>query len=316
MTEFTDSDYYFIMDKGIVNEKVLPENLVNYEESLFSSDFLVDKGTIIANEDRNLLKNSDLESFFDSFKQSEMDGLDNYLEFGFTTVFEDENYELIFDSIQNIEGENAAYLISITNSTATKELYQQFLSIAILIAILYLISLVLVSIVISNRNLLESISYSDGLTNIYNRRKFEIDLNAELLRNKRNRTNISFIMFDIDYFKKVNDNYGHKTGDYVLETLSSIISGNIREGDCFARYGWEEFIIMLLNSDKEESRKKAEELRKLVENHIFGKAGQITISLGVYQLHDADNYDIITENVDKAMYKAKEGGRNRVHCCE
>ncbi len=304
------------MDKGIVNEKVLPENLVNYEESLFSSDFLVDKGTIIANEDRNLLKNSDLESFFDSFKQSEMDGLDNYLEFGFTTVFEDENYELIFDSIQNIEGENAAYLISITNSTATKELYQQFLSIAILIAILYLISLVLVSIVISNRNLLESISYLDGLTNIYNRRKFEIDLNAELLRNKRNRTNISFIMFDIDYFKKVNDNYGHKTGDYVLETLSSIISGNIREGDCFARYGWEEFIIMLLNSDKEESRKKAEELRKLVENHIFGKAGQITISLGVYQLHDADNYDIITENVDKAMYKAKEGGRNRVHCCE
>ena len=123
-------------------------------------------------------------------------------------------------------------------------------------------------------------------------------------------------MFDIDHFKRINDTYGHKTGDYVLENLAVIIKQNIREVDFFARYGGEEFIILLLNSSKEQTLLKAEELRKVVSEYSFKGIDQITISLGVCEYLKEDTYESITSKVDKAMYEAKENGRNRVCCFE
>ncbi len=316
LTELTDSDYYFVIDKEVVYDKVYSEYLDNYQVTEFSENFLVDIGTIINCQDRNLIEERNFEDFLGSFDVDEIEKLDEFIEFGFSTKYEKKNYEVIFTPIANIEGEDVAYMISISEINGVRDLYLQNLLVGGLIFSLYIGILLLSGIFIRNRNLLQTISYSDGLTNISNRRKFEIDLNIEISRAKRYHNDLSFIMFDIDHFKDVNDTYGHKTGDYILEKLASIIKSNIREDDLFARYGGEEFIIMLFNSNKQETINKADELRKLVEGYKFDVVGQVTISLGVYKFKDEDTYETITEKVDKAMYAAKKAGRNKVKYIE
>lgn len=316
LTELTDSDYYFVIDKDVVYEKVYYEYLDNYEEAVFSEDFLVDLGTVIDCEKRNIIEKCDFDNLLATINAYDIQPMVDFEEFGFSINYDGEIYEAIFTPVVNVEGESVAYFISISKDNGALLLYQQSVFIGVLITFTYIISLLITWFLIRNRNLLRSISFSDGLTGIYNRRKFESDLNYEISRTKRYPVDLGFIMFDIDYFKKVNDTYGHSVGDYVLETLTQVVKTNIRENDCFARYGGEEFIIMLLNSDKEETIKKAEEIRVLVENYDFETVGQVTISLGVYEFKEADTYETITEKVDKAMYKSKERGRNKVSCCD
>ena len=312
LTKLTDNDYYFVISKDVVFEKVYDEYLDNYEESIFSEDFFVDLGTVINCEERNLIEECDFDDLLATFTAGDVEPMRDFDKFGFSTEYEGEKYEVIFTPITNIEGESVAYFISITKDNGAFLLYQESVLIGILITAIYIGGLIITWVLIRNRNLLKLISYSDGLTNIYNRRKFEIDLNYEISRNKRYPFNLGFIMFDIDHFKKVNDTFGHAAGDYVLETLAKIVKNNIREDDCFARYGGEEFVIMLLNSNKEATIRKAEEIRVLVENYEFIDIGQVTISLGVYEFKEADTYEDITEKVDNAMYESKETGRNKV----
>ena len=316
LTELTDNDYYFVIDKDVVYEKVYVEYLDNYEDTVFCQDFLVDVGTVIDCENRNLVDDCDFNDLLATFSTDDIKPMEDYNEFGFSTNYNDNEYEVIFTPIVNVEGESVAYFISISKDNGAFTIHQQSLVTGALITLLYIGTLIITSILIRNRNLLKSISYSDGLTNIFNRRKFEIDLKYEISRTKRYPFNLGFIMFDIDHFKKVNDTYGHRVGDYVLETLAEIIKPNIREDDCFARYGGEEFTIMLLNSNKEETIKKAEHIRILVENFEFETVGKVTISLGVCEYIKMDTYDMIIEKVDKAMYKSKENGRNKVSCSD
>ena len=316
LTELTENDYYFVISKDVVYEKVFDEYLDNYEESIFSEDFLVDLGTVIDCEERNLIEECDFNDLLATITAKDIESIKDFNEFGFSTDYEGDRYEIIFTPITNVEGEEVAYFISISKDNGALLLYQQSVFIGVLITAIYIGFLLITWVLIRNRNLLKSISFSDGLTNIYNRRKFEIDLNYEISRTRRYPFDLGFIMFDIDHFKIVNDTYGHSAGDYVLETLAKIVKANIREDDCFARYGGEEFVIMLLNSTKEETIKKAEEIRVIVETYDFETVGQITISLGVYEFKEADTYEDITEKVDNAMYKSKERGRNKVSCCD
>ena len=129
-------------------------------------------------------------------------------------------------------------------------------------------------------------------------------------------------MIDIDFFKKVNDTYGHSTGDFILKTVSKIIRSRLREYDIAARYGGEEFAILLPFTDETEAAMVAERLRKAVENKVIDiekvntkndiKTIKITISLGIYQFKSADKTQDLLMNADKALYEAKESGRNMV----
>jgi diguanylate cyclase (GGDEF)-like protein len=128
---------------------------------------------------------------------------------------------------------------------------------------------------------------------------------------------LSLIIFDLDHFKKLNDNYGHDAGDYVLKEMAQVIRSNgIREQDVFARYGGEEFVILLPKTNLKQSFEIAERLRKLIESKEFiydGKRLPVTASIGVadYRQGVVTGTDLF-KRADEAVYKAKEGGRNQV----
>ena len=119
-------------------------------------------------------------------------------------------------------------------------------------------------------------------------------------------------MLDIDFFKKVNDTYGHDIGDKVLIQLTNKIKHLIRDSDIFCRYGGEEFIIIMPHCTAKKALEKAEYIRKIVEKLTITPLKQLTISLGVTEVKKEDTIENMIKRVDKALYYSKENGRNRV----
>jgi diguanylate cyclase (GGDEF)-like protein len=161
---------------------------------------------------------------------------------------------------------------------------------------------------------LEVKAMTDGLTGLFNRRKLNLALEAEIARAFRHRTGFAMIMFDIDHFKVINDTRGHRLGDEVLQALALLIAGTIRKEDILARWGGEEFAILSPCANLEQGRQLAERIRRVVEDHdIAGVA--VTISLGVAHYEEGDDGDDLTRRADEALYRAKQNGRNRVEVC-
>lgn len=162
------------------------------------------------------------------------------------------------------------------------------------------------------KQMLEKLSVTDRLTGIYNRLKFDRDLEFEISFSRDNDYEFSLIMIDIDHFKRVNDTYGHDVGDIVLKQLVEVVKTQIRDTDIFARWGGEEFIVMARMSGLSKARSLAERIRESVEKSEFEIVGNITCSIGVASYVDGDTEKSIAKRVDEALYAAKESGRNRV----
>ena len=159
---------------------------------------------------------------------------------------------------------------------------------------------------------LEGMAYTDSLTGIYNRLHFSRLLNSEINKAKRYDEQLSIIFFDIDYFKQINDAYGHPAGDTVLKEMAEVISCTNRSSDVFARYGGEEFIILAAFTNIEGAMEHAQRLRKDIEQHHFPN-GRVTASFGVTEFNpSSDNRESLLERADRAMYQAKSDGRNCV----
>lgn len=158
----------------------------------------------------------------------------------------------------------------------------------------------------------EHISVVDKLTGIYNRGNFDEALEAWCNEGKGKDVAFSVILFDVDHFKKVNDKFGHLLGDKVLQQLARIVEQGIRGTDVFARWGGEEFVILLPNDDIEKAGLLAERLRMKIEQATFEEIGTVTVSFGVVSYKKGDTPVTVMQRVDKALYAAKEGGRNRV----
>ena len=162
----------------------------------------------------------------------------------------------------------------------------------------------------------------DALTGFYNRRQLEERIKQEVANAKRQHAPLCGIMTDIDFFKSVNDNYGHAVGDLVLKTIAKIIRGQLREYDIAGRYGGEEFSILLPFTKVEEARMVAERLRKTIESKVIDissvnkdsdvKQIKVTLSLGIYEMKPDDNDEDLLQKADKALYEAKNTGRNKV----
>ena len=152
----------------------------------------------------------------------------------------------------------------------------------------------------------------DNLTGIYNRHKLN-DLLQDYFSPeiKINLDHLTFILFDIDNFKEINDTYGHLAGDKVLKQLTAIIKENIRRSDIFARWGGDEFILVIENSTLEKTIKITEHLRQVIAKTIFEEVGHITCSFGISSYQEGDTINKMMKRVDQAMYNAKKGGRNK-----
>jgi len=155
----------------------------------------------------------------------------------------------------------------------------------------------------------------DPLTGCYNRREFKTQINRNIASAMRHKTPLSVFMLDIDYFKKVNDTYGHQAGDQVLKSITSLVKKNIRTDDILARYGGEEFMVILPRTGKREAMELADRIRfkiektpiKTTENSIY-----ITASFGVASLKGNGNATELIKAADTMLYKAKLNGRNTV----
>ncbi len=155
----------------------------------------------------------------------------------------------------------------------------------------------------------------DGLTQIHNKRYLFEALEKELIRARRYDRQLSLLIFDIDYFKNINDQYGHLAGDHVLRELARIVQERIRRDEVFARYGGEEFVIVLPETPLAGGVALAENLRGRVETHPFSFQGEripVTISVGCAMLAEEKAAADLIQRADDKLYEAKRGGRNRV----
>ncbi len=224
-----------------------------------------------------------------------------------------ENYLIVFTDLTEIEKrerelENALEEIMVLNEELNKRSQQLEIALASLDMKLFETE--------RAKEEAEKLAITDPLTGLYNRRYLEEKLSHELIRAKAYSRYLSIIMADIDYFKKINDTYGHKVGDEVLKGLALILKANIRGEDVVARYGGEEFVIVLPNVSKYDAYRIAERIRIEIEETSFKEIGvpeKITVSFGISSFPDDGEEAIdLLKKADQALYQAKSLGRNRV----
>jgi diguanylate cyclase (GGDEF)-like protein/PAS domain S-box-containing protein len=233
-----------------------------------------------------------VESVFEDFKDM-LSAIDQApdgerLEFPYIFSGEQHYYDLQVSRIDDGKGQLVGRLITMHDITQRKSIEQQ----------------------------LRILSITDSLTGLYNGRHFFEVLEKEFARARRYGHPLSLMMFDIDFFKGVNDKYGHQIGDQMLQLLASSCQQVIRKADVLARYGGEEFILLLPETDSDRARSLAERLRKKVAGlKLKTPRGivQVTISVGFTQLGDQEkDIDEFIWHVDQALYKSKDRGRNRI----
>jgi len=159
---------------------------------------------------------------------------------------------------------------------------------------------------------LNELATTDELTGINNRRELLRKLRNDIMRAKRFDLPLTILMVDVDRFKQINDNYGHQKGDEVLKGIAKIFADNLRNVDYVGRYGGEEFLVVLPNTDKKGGVVVAEKLREKIEEESFADEIKATASFGVAELGKDENLNSFVNRADGAMYEAKQRGRNQV----
>lgn len=190
------------------------------------------------------------------------------------------------------------------------------MTVTIFIIITFFISVLFFLFLKQERIIKENLAFysnHDPLTGLLNRRGFDTSFSALKEIYKRNKVPFSILFIDIDHFKKINDTYGHDIEDKVLSELAKILQENLRKSDLIVRWGGEEFVIILGNTDKEKAKKIAEKIRLAVERYHKKNLPHFTVSIGVVTADKVDfDIDLLFRKADEALYEAKKSGRNKV----
>ena len=171
----------------------------------------------------------------------------------------------------------------------------------------------------SSLTVIREMAIHDDLTGFYNRSHLMDLIESENNRSVRTGSVFSLVMMDIDKFKKINDTYGHQIGDQVLRTFAAVIRSILRKTDFCGRYGGEEFLIVLTQTDLQAAKLFAERIRDCVENSFFpdlGPDSRVTVSIGLAEHRMQENIEKTISLADESLYKAKKRGRNRVECAD
>lgn len=310
---YPEEDFLFIIYSQIIQGSVFHAEIEKYKGSPISDMFSIDEEVEkIVSEYNSIIPHSDVE-FFQGLQDEYLDKIKGNESFPALFHYKGKDYKMGFLSIRNVIGKPVAYLISLAETSdfarLRKDMYRQATLVSLLAISIMAFSLAL--FVYHNR--LKEISQKDFLTKIYNRQRFFEIAEREVRRSKRYGFPMAILMMDIDHFKIVNDTYGHKRGDQVLKEFTCLISRNIRASDVFARWGGEEFVILLSQTTREEAVYAAEKIRKLIDEDKSNKLKDITVSIGISML-DAEKMNILDaiDCADEALYMAKAEGRNKV----
>jgi len=159
---------------------------------------------------------------------------------------------------------------------------------------------------------LERLAKTDMLTGLVNRSHFDTVLKSEFNRQHRYSRPLSLIMLDLDYFKNINDNYGHDVGDQVLIELAHLLKRNLRKADCCARWGGEEFMLLAPETSLEQAVRLADKIRAAISHTAFPIKGSVTASFGVVEVNPKESIKSVMKRADDALYLAKDKGRDQV----
>ncbi len=311
---YPDIDLFFFIDKAVVEEIVFSKNLGNYAPSFISESFLNDKAIAAKFLKSNLgLNSGKLSRLRELVKIKSQKLLTGREDFSFILEMDRNCYLIQYIAVKNISGSFVGYCMAVKKNDAYHQIFSNLYRDLLLIAVIFVLFFILTFIYAKNKFRLEHLSSTDKLTSIFNRHYFLTQAEKEFERGKRYGNPISLLMFDIDHFKGINDQFGHDTGDEVLKGLAELIGSQIRKQDLFARWGGEEFLILMPETDLAGAMIAAEKLRALVEKSTVCKRRQVTVSIGVAEKGSLEeNTDQLIIRADAALYKAKHEGRNRV----
>ena len=164
----------------------------------------------------------------------------------------------------------------------------------------------------SKNRLLQQVASVDALTGLKNRYSYNIRIMEEIDRAKRYETQLSLLLIDMDHFKRINDTYGHQAGDEVIQTVAATLQSIIRKVDALARWGGEEFVVLLPGIGLKDAKTVAEKLREKVESVVHFDKERVTVSIGVSSFTSKESLETWFDRTDRALYHAKQGGRNRI----
>ncbi|MGV8142100.1 MAG: GGDEF domain-containing protein [Candidatus Pacearchaeota archaeon] len=163
-----------------------------------------------------------------------------------------------------------------------------------------------------NVDILYELATMDEKTGVYNNKFFKTISEMEIEKARRGISPLALVIIDLDYFKKINDKYGHIVGDAVLKRLGTVLKNSVRKYDIVSRFGGEEFIVLFPNTNLQRAKKVSERLRRKVSEDKEMKRYNVTLSGGVSEYHEKDSVARMKQRADKALYRAKHNGRNRI----
>ncbi|WP_051524423.1 GGDEF domain-containing protein [Sulfurihydrogenibium subterraneum] len=297
-------EYIFIVSKEFINLK----ESKSFIESDLSKDYFIE-GQILKN-----IKNYELINQFNQKAKNDItEKLSSKESFVIFKEIDEKIISATFYSIKNLlQNKHVGFIVSYEEDNTFSISEKTFLTALGFLFTLLIIINIFIFYVLKLKKVAEEKAITDKLTGLFNRNIIDNLVEIEYERSKRTGKPISVILFDIDHFKKINDTYGHDKGDYVLKTVAQIARKTLRKSDYIIRWGGEEFLIILPETDLKGAITVAEKIRQNVENFYFKDISKVTVSLGVTQIKKNENLENAIKRADQALYLAKNKGRNRV----
>lgn len=293
----------FILKKSIVERKVWENEKSHYITSHINNRYMHENG------DEYIPIVSKYQQINQSISKEVTQKMQNQKGFSIAK----DNTIVTFIPIGNVEGDkNAAYLISYENCEEVSSIEKDALTLLVISTIILLILSMLIFVVLQKISKINEIATYDSLTGVYNRNTMNELLEYELERIERKNKPLSILYMDIDDFKSVNDKYGHEKGDFVLKKVVELMLQKLRKSDRLGRWGGEEFLVMLPETDEEEAVLVAEKLREVISMGDYTIPREVTCSFGVATHMDEEDLDSMIARADRYLYKAKKEGKNRV----
>ena len=316
MQNVEETSLLFLINSDIVSTKVFKDEKSNYEGSEFEG-LSYDKNTLTDQSELTLTEihhiNKEIE---EKVKEKLKSKIMFSTHFHDPLIQSDKDISIDFLPVRNLYNKQVAYIINYEISDVPKIIFNKnrklFISLSLLIFLISISIGLMLQRAKHKENMVRDIATHDALTKIYNRYGLEEILKQRVGEFNRFKRDLSIIFLDIDHFKAVNDTYGHNAGDVILQELSQLIQENIRLSDIFARWGGEEFLLILPESTLSDAITLAEKLRYLIDNYSFSEPQHITCSFGVTDLDEGENQEEVLKRVDEFLYRAKELGRNKV----
>jgi len=313
--KLSKASYDFILRKEQLSSTVWESELSHYQPSLLSEKYLQDTN-VLQQAPNSVFSEDELRQINENISKQAAKKLSSEVSFHLYTQLNGKDVSAVFIPILNVENKQVAYFVSYTYDN-TFFLIKQTNEIELLASLIASVALAILFVlyILSQKRTaraLELLATTDSLTQIANRNKLNMILEKSMHLAQRYKLPLSIIFFDIDHFKKINDEHGHDAGDTVLTTIASLINHHIRSSDIFARWGGEEFIIVLPETEHDKAHNLAEKFRKIIQDYKFLPNVDVTCSFGVTQLHADDDESSLLKRVDNALYSAKEHGRNKV----